>query len=98
MGRANMSDTDPKYDYPSTNDKDLEQCVLCGSVFGQEGSDSVSTGMYLLFGPVVDVDTGNEHPTVGESEPGAYLAHPDCYKWHYAQEQSKKHHTLDEFC
>lgn len=82
-----------QYDHPTHAGNGLDQCVLCGSVFGEgEGFMSV-----LSAGPVFNTDTGVRYDTVGDSGSGEPLSHEECFKSFDAGEKADNHRTLAEF-
>ena len=96
-----MSGTSEKsrYDHSRSDDSGLDQCVVCGVTFGEEGESvvSVSSGMNYTYGPVHNADTGAEYEYVGESPPGTYLAHQECFKEVDAERKAESNYSLGDF-
>lgn len=87
-----------EYPYARRNEDALVQCVLCGTAFGAEGGRSPSVGgANALYGPVADVETGEEIEEVGQSSGDEFLAHEDCYEEYSIEKLKAEHHTLDSF-
>lgn len=94
-----MSDTSEgaKYEYTPSIDA-LDRCVVCGVAFGGEDDRThLSQDENFTHGPVWNADTGTEYEYVGESPPGAHLAHRECFKEVDAERKAESNHSLVDF-
>jgi hypothetical protein len=95
-----------QFEYSRTIRNGFNRCVRCGIVFGAENRDGdirgeerslgISSGVNYTYGPVRD-RAGNQYENVGDSEPGAYLMHSDCYQEYHAELKAEENESLQEY-
>ena len=104
---TDQSTTDPEqFEYSRTIRNGFDRCVRCGIIFGAENRDGdirgeeqspgVGSGVNYTYGPVRD-RAGNQYENVGDSEPGTYLMHDDCYQEYHAELKAKENESLQEY-
>ena len=102
-----MTDTD-RFEWSRSIDNGFSRCVRCGIVFGAEDRPEtddkrgenrppgIGGGVNYTFGPVRD-RSGRRYDCVGNSDPGSYLMHEDCYLEYHAEIASEENRSLHEF-
>ena len=95
-----------RFEYSRTIENGFQRCVWCGIVFGAEDRDDhirgvmgvpgIGGGVNYTHGPVRD-RSGTEYECVGDSPPGAYLMHGDCYLEYHAEVASEVNESLHEY-
>lgn len=101
-----MSDGTDRFEWDRMAAGGFVRCVWCGIVFGAEGRDDdirglehppgIGGGVNATYGPVKD-RAGREYEHVIDSEPGAYLLHPSCYKGYRAERAGENNAPLTQF-
>jgi len=95
-----------EFEWSRTIANGFERCVWCGIVFGAEDRDDdirgeehapgIGGGLNYTHGPVRD-RSGEQYESVGESPPGSYLMHVNCYLEYHAEVASETDRSLHEY-
>jgi len=101
-----MTDGTDRFEWSRTISNGFERCVWCGIVFGAEdrsddirgegSTPGIGGGVNHTYGPVRD-RSGAEYGCVGNSPPGSYLMHTDCYIEYHAEIASEENESLHEY-